>query len=69
MLNPFSMRGKVGIVAGLANQDSIAFGCAQALHHTGATCLVTYASPSADDAGASLTGLTHYVDAGHHLRF
>ncbi|MGO2008869.1 hypothetical protein [Vreelandella alkaliphila] len=43
MLNPFSMQGKVGIVAGLANQDS--------------------------DAGASLTGLTHYVDAGHHIRF
>ncbi|RUR27382.1 enoyl-[acyl-carrier-protein] reductase FabI [Vreelandella andesensis] len=48
VLNPFSMQGKVGIVAGLANQDSIAFGCAQALHHAGAECLVTYASPKAE---------------------
>ncbi|WP_084180447.1 enoyl-ACP reductase FabI [Halomonas alkaliantarctica] len=48
MSNPFSMQGKVGIVAGVANQDSIAFGCAQALHHAGAECLVTYASPRAE---------------------
>ncbi len=48
MLNPFSMQGKVGIVAGLANHDSIAFGCAQALHKAGAECIVTYASPKAE---------------------
>ncbi|MGS2743692.1 enoyl-ACP reductase FabI [Halomonas sp. LS-001] len=46
--NPFSLAGKVGIVAGLANHDSIAFGCAQALHNAGAECLVTYASPKAE---------------------
>lgn len=45
---PFSLAGKVGIVAGLANQDSIAFGCAQALHHAGAECLVSYATPKAE---------------------
>ncbi|XKF14446.1 enoyl-ACP reductase FabI [Halomonas sp. BLK-85] len=46
--NPFSLTGKVGIVAGLANHDSIAFGCAQALHEAGAECLVTYATPKAE---------------------
>ncbi|AIA76335.1 enoyl-ACP reductase FabI [Halomonas sp. XH26] len=56
MLNPFSMQGKVGIVAGLANQDSIAFGCAQALHHAGAECLVTYASPNAEKFVTPLVG-------------
>jgi enoyl-[acyl-carrier protein] reductase I len=46
MTHPFSMKGKVGIVTGLANDDSIAFGCAKALHEAGAEMLVTYASPS-----------------------
>ncbi|MDR5898393.1 enoyl-ACP reductase FabI [Halomonas vilamensis] len=48
MPSVFSMQGKVGIVAGLANEDSIAFGCAQALHEAGAECIVTYASPKAE---------------------
>ncbi|WP_075881216.1 enoyl-ACP reductase FabI [Vreelandella massiliensis] len=48
MTQAFSMQGKVGIVAGLANEDSIAFGCAQALHNAGAECIVTYASPKAE---------------------
>lgn len=48
MTQAFSMQGKVGIVAGLANEDSIAFGCAQALHEAGAECIVTYASPKAE---------------------
>lgn len=48
MTHPFSLQGKVGIVTGLANQDSIAFGCAQALHEAGAEMLVTYASPKAE---------------------
>lgn len=48
MPHPFSLHGKVGIVTGLANRDSIAFGCAQALHESGAEMLVTYASPKAE---------------------
>jgi enoyl-[acyl-carrier protein] reductase I len=60
--HPFSLAEKVGIVAGLANEDSIAFGCACALHS---------ATPQfiASDAGATITGITHDVDAGHHIRF
>ncbi|GEN26777.1 enoyl-[acyl-carrier-protein] reductase [NADH] [Halovibrio variabilis] len=46
--HPFSMQGKVGIVAGLANEDSIAFGCAKALHAAGAEMLVTCASSKAE---------------------
>ncbi|WP_290797842.1 SDR family oxidoreductase, partial [Halomonas sp.] len=46
MSHPFSLHGKVGIVTGLANEDSIALGCAQALHQQGAEMLVTYASAS-----------------------
>ncbi|MEQ6917705.1 enoyl-ACP reductase FabI [Halomonas aquatica] len=45
MPSPFSLQGKVGIVTGLANENSIAFGCAQALHDAGAEMLVSYASP------------------------
>lgn len=48
MEHPFSLEGKVGIVAGLANENSIAFGCAQALHQAGADVLVTYGSPKAE---------------------
>lgn len=46
MNHPFSLHGRVGIVTGLANEDSIAFGCAQALHEQGAEMLVTYAFAS-----------------------
>lgn len=35
MTQAFSMHGKVGIVAGLANGDSIAFGYAPTLHDVG----------------------------------
>ncbi|WP_025673557.1 enoyl-ACP reductase FabI [Salinivibrio socompensis] len=48
MEHPFSLEGKVGIVAGLANENSIAFGCAQALRQAGADVLVTYGSPKAE---------------------
>ncbi|MBS9405015.1 enoyl-ACP reductase FabI [Halomonas sp. TRM85114] len=56
MTHPFSLQGKVGIVTGLANQDSIAYGCAQALHEAGAEMLVTYASPKAERFVTPLSG-------------
>ncbi|RKT47157.1 enoyl-ACP reductase FabI [Thiocapsa rosea] len=46
--DPFSLHGKTGIVTGLANADSIAYGCARALHQAGAELLLTYGSPKAD---------------------
>lgn len=48
MTNLFSLEGKVGIVAGLANENSIAFGCAKALQQAGAEVLVSYGTPKAE---------------------
>jgi enoyl-[acyl-carrier protein] reductase I len=48
MSDPFSLAGKVALVTGLANRDSIAFGCAKALRAAGAELLVTYAGPRAE---------------------
>jgi len=44
----FSLQGRVGIVTGLANDNSIACGCARALAGQGAECIVTYASEKAE---------------------
>ena len=44
----FSLNGRVGIITGLANENSIAYGCTRALSALGAECLVTYASPKAE---------------------
>lgn len=44
----FSLNGRVGIVTGLANENSIAYGCARALAAQGAECIVTYASEKAE---------------------
>lgn len=46
--NPFSLQGKTGIVTGLANADSIAYGCARAMHEAGAELLLTYGNAKAD---------------------
>jgi len=44
----FSLAGRVGVVTGLANENSIAFGCARALNALGATLIVSYASERAE---------------------
>jgi enoyl-[acyl-carrier protein] reductase I len=36
------MKGKKGLIVGIANEHSIAWGCAQALHQAGAELAVTY---------------------------
>lgn len=48
MSSAFAMNGRVGIVTGLANHDSLAYGCAQRLAAAGAEMLVTYATPRAE---------------------
>ncbi len=40
---PF-LKGKKGLIVGIANANSIAFGCARALHQAGAELLVSYGS-------------------------
>ena len=41
------LKGKVGLVLGIANEQSIAFGCAQALRQAGAALCVTYLNDKA----------------------
>jgi enoyl-[acyl-carrier protein] reductase I len=38
------LAGKKGLVLGIANEHSIAFGCAQAFHALGAELAITYAN-------------------------
>ncbi|AGY92105.1 hypothetical protein SPICUR_05660 [Spiribacter curvatus] len=44
----FSLNGRVGVITGLANENSIAFGCARALSAQGAEFIVSYASEKAE---------------------
>lgn len=44
----FSLQGKVGLVTGIANEHSIAWGCAQAFHRQGAELAVTFLNAKAE---------------------
>ncbi|MDQ8022793.1 MAG: enoyl-ACP reductase FabI [Moraxellaceae bacterium] len=44
----FSLQGKVGLVVGIANESSIAWGCAKAFHEAGASLAVTYLNAKAE---------------------
>lgn len=46
--NMFSLSGKKALVVGIANDQSIAWGVAQALHHAGAEVAVTYLNAKAE---------------------
>jgi len=58
----FSLRGKLGLVVGVANDHSIAYGCARAFQQAGADLAITYLNakaepyvrPLAEKLGASL---------------
>jgi len=60
-----TLRGKVGLVTGVANASSIAWGCAQACHALGAEMALTYlnekarphVAPLAEEIGAALLPL------------
>ena len=54
------MKGKKGLVVGIANEHSIAWGCARALHQAGADLAVTYQNEKAKDYVAPLAEI---VDA------
>ncbi len=62
MSNKLSLEGRKGLVVGIANDKSIAYGCAQALKELGADLCVTYMNekslqymgPLADRLGAEL---------------
>lgn len=44
---PFSLAGKRGLILGVANEHSIAYGCAQAAHALGATLVLSCANDKA----------------------
>lgn len=45
---PGMLTGKVGLVTGLANDQSIAFGCAEALHQAGAELVCAFGHPKSE---------------------
>lgn len=42
-----NLSGKVGLVVGIANEHSIAYGCGKAFYQAGAECVVTYVNDKA----------------------
>jgi enoyl-[acyl-carrier protein] reductase I len=44
----FSLRGKLGLVVGIANDKSIAYGCARAFRNGGADLAITYLNPKSE---------------------
>ena len=47
MMKPVSLEGKKGLVVGIANADSLAYGCALAFRRLGAELAVTYLNDKA----------------------
>ncbi|ABC24021.1 enoyl-ACP reductase FabI [Rhodospirillum rubrum] len=72
MDTPFSLRGKKGLVVGIANDQSIAFGCARYFKKMGADIAVTYLNekakpyvePLAGDLDALLLGPCDVRESG-----
>ena len=68
----FSLKGKKGLIIGIANEDSIAWGCAQVLHSLGAELAVTwlnekakvFVEPLADKVGATIKMPLNVVNEG-----
>ena len=48
MTNLFNLQGKRGLIAGIANETSIAFGCAKSFREAGAELAVTYLNEKAE---------------------
>lgn len=44
---PFSLAGKKGLIVGIANEQSIAYGCAKVMHELGADIALTYLNDKA----------------------
>ena len=42
------LKGKKGLIVGIANRNSIAYGCAEVLHGAGAELAVTYLNAKAE---------------------
>ncbi len=67
-----NLKGKKGLVIGIANEDSIAWGCAKAFHEGGADLAITYLNekaepyvrPLAEDVGAQIVMPLNVQDKG-----
>jgi len=59
-VNRFSLEGKKGLVIGVANDQSIAYGCARAMHQQGADLALTYLNAK---ARPYVEPIAHEVDA------
>lgn len=46
--NPFSLEGKKGLIIGIANEQSIAYGCAKVMQGLGAELAITYLNAKAE---------------------
>jgi enoyl-[acyl-carrier protein] reductase I len=55
------LQGKVGLIVGIANEHSIAAGCAHAFHEAGAKLAITYLN---DKAKPHVAPIAHAVEAG-----
>jgi enoyl-[acyl-carrier protein] reductase I len=72
LIQNLSLHGKRGLVVGIANQNSIAWGCAQALHELGAELAITWLNdkarhhvePLAEQVQATLTQALDVTRAG-----
>jgi len=60
-MNPFDLTGKKGLVVGIANEHSIAWGCARAFRRAGAELAVTWFN---EKARAHVEPLAQQVQAG-----
>jgi len=58
------LKGEKALVVGIANERSIAYGCARAFHEPGAELAITYVNEKTQSYGRRLSGETPYVDGG-----
>ncbi len=76
-MTDFSLNGKRAVVVGVANEHSIAWGCAKAFHSLGAELAITYLNdkaeryvrPLAERLGASVIGPLNVETAGQDGAF
>lgn len=61
------LRGKRGLVVGIANEHSIAYGCARAARDAGAELALTYLNDKARPFVQPQAGSVTYADMGFHV--
>ncbi len=72
-----ALKGRKGLIVGIADDQSIAWGCAKAFRALGADLAVTYLNERAKkhveplakalDGAKLITGGAMYIDGGYHI--